>query len=217
MTGLLYGFFTFTFLYFPLGCLLVIGVLSLLGIGQQEGNWLLELLCGVLAFVLPIIATVKTSRLANQETENRLSSDNAIFWRKLKKFIHSYFISGFLLVIIIQNGGLEDFPELEGEFVGFGIAALTPLLIAMILTFLVPSINKIIKNIITKNKNNTNKPRQAVSNSSAGNWFRDKIVAPIIVGVVVGLISLLITGQFSTGGEIGMISIPITLIFNSNS
>lgn len=217
MTGLIYGFFTFTFLYFPLGCLLAMGLLSLLGAGQQEGNWLLELLGGVLAFVLPIAATVKTSRLANQEIENRLSSDNAIFWKKLKKFIHSYFISGFLLIVIIQNGGLEEFPELEGEFVGFGLAALTPLLIAVILTFAVPPINKIVKNIITRNKSNTRKSRPVLSHSSTGSWFKDKIVAPIIVGVVVGLISFLITGQFSTGGEIGLISIPVTLVFNSNS
>ncbi len=43
-------------------------------------------------------------------------------------------------------------------------------------------------------------------------WFMDKIVAPIIVGTILGVISYAITGAFPVSGGVTLLSIPVTWV-----
>lgn len=130
---------------------------------------------------MPFVAAFRTATLANKADENRLTGNEYVEWEKFKKFIFSYFITGLLLILINTNGGLEGISVLEDNDLGVGLAFATPLFIATIMTFLVPLINKSVKNYLSRRKqiksNNSKFYKPATVNSSTGSWFKDKILA----------------------------------------
>lgn len=195
----------------PLAFGLTIGVIELFELRDGSGEFFFILFC----FLFPSVAGYKTAKLMSNYDTEVLSNKAMGKVQQLKRFVYGYIICFFINVFFLSKGLLDNLGN-EGVLI-LGIPAVA----SLIITFLVPLLNDLVKKVLKSKPSDKSTERvEAVpeerkkSKMITGKWVLDKIVAPVISGSILGLITYLITGNFQTGETVSLISISISWVMN---
>jgi hypothetical protein len=203
-SGAVWGILTGLFFFAPIGLGIMAGLSHVF---PYMGEALLTLLFIAGIFVFPLIAGVGMSKLISDYENGNLLPEAQARVLKIKRFFWGTAAGFFGIMFLGQQGGLGDVDEITGFLIVLG----TPLFIGMLISFILPVSNRVIKSLVNSSsvKNEARRKER-----TTGRWILDKIIAPVISGIILGLITYMITGSFSSGSSVSIISIPISWVIN---
>jgi len=124
-------------------------------------------------------------------------------FRKFKKSFILYPFILFFVAIIGSESGITTGREKGDYILAMGLSSM----LAILIIFGSPILYRSVLSFFSRKSNSRNP-----SSPPQRSWFMDKIVAPIIVGTILGLISYAITGAFPVSGGVTLLSIPVTWV-----
>jgi hypothetical protein len=185
--GCLWGIGLYIFLFSGLGIIFI----HIFG-----GDGIKGLIVGFFGIVMPLAGGGAISEHFSKYDKGDLTVEEIETVIRYKRLIWAYIVSFIGLNILI-----DDFHLVEGINSTF-TQIITPLLLSIFLVLVVPPFYRFVLNTISGDKSN-----DAQEKSS---WFKNKVLAPILVSVCTGAITYLITGEYNATTGVTLVTIPIS-------
>jgi Na+-driven multidrug efflux pump len=115
--------------------------------------------------------------------------------KKLEGFYHALAFSCFASKILYEMKYIENLSFFKDSESLIVLHIATPILISNLIVYSVPIFYRIIASL-----------------TSNPNWFKEKILIPILSSLAIGIITWILTGHFQFGTSVTLISIPIAWI-----
>ena len=144
----------------------------------------------VLLIALSFIPSLYFGGMANRWANNSLKESDHLLIKKGKKMILLFFLL-FLLSVLFSESA-----EYENPFYVLGI----PLLISITYVTVLPSLLK-----LTKKSFNFNRSKVHVNQTGSNSWFKNKILAPLIVWAITTAITHIFLDDIGASGGLSLI------------
>lgn len=149
----------------------------------------------IVILILPFVMAIRTYKILDKGYTQGYSRIERAKAERTERFYHAWIFSMFAMMLLMQSNFIDNIPYFRDSssqtilFLGF------PILISNLLVYSIPILYKIISSF-TQNPN----------------WFKEKVLVPILTSLLIGVLTWIFTGQFKFGSSITLMSIPIAWI-----
>lgn len=185
--------------------------LAFVALGVEDFGSLNPIFILIIA-VLPFILAYKTARFISDFQTNNLSEEKRVLFKRIRKMILFYIGTCILMALFISESDAYRYKS-ESDQILYILGA--PLLISVFIVFLGPFLIRRMR----ANKRNTVTAYSQTYNASGpnviykkGSWFKDRVLAPVLVALIIAFITFLLTGQIGSAGGASLLSITINLM-----
>ncbi|MBV6438392.1 MAG: hypothetical protein EPGJADBJ_00014 [Saprospiraceae bacterium] len=205
MNGILVAFFLWGFFWMPISIGFLIGVIDFFNI---KGNSAIDSIGVIFIILFPIIASFKTAEVLERHNSGTATVSDKKNIKTVKRFALSWVFC--LVGINLITSFIGKQPSLnEQASLYFGL----PTLMSIFISILIPLLNEIFVDFFGSNNPKPKKSLSSNTNSfSFKIWFLNKIIAPIITAIVLGVVTYFITGHYETGGGLALISVTVSFL-----
>lgn len=156
-----------------------------------------EFIAAIIMIIVCLIIPIGIAKSYLRSGENGDDKTRGLY----NRFILISIVLNFIMISASEN--IDELNWLSHDPMGLAYmcAMSTVILIAVVFA------SKIVKLVLKSEIN--------LDDGSKGSWLKDKILAPIIVGLVLGSVSYYLTGDFSTSTKVTVISAPINILLGS--
>lgn len=219
--GVFWGILTWLFFWMPLTILITVILTVIFNFGD---GWFIIIVPSLI--VIPLVLAYKTTRLMSDYDNNYLPLEQKLRVKKLRRLVYGFLLSFMAFIIIVGDPDQYVFKYGIPESLVLSAYIVLPALISIFMVLVVPKLNIAIRNFFKSRKRNKeyrptyqpNYPKTEPPSSTQPNtmrlWVLNRIVAPVISGIILGALTYMISGDFVIGSGVSLVSLPVSWVMN---